>query len=245
MGIRHPRVRTPSRVDENLDLSGLFAPNPLTFFQISADGKFFSEQLVGYEAGYRSLVTPKLYVDIATFYNDYNYLESVEPGTPFSETSPPPPHLVVPFLIGNGLKGTTHGFEVAPDWKPTTWWQLKGSYSYLHMNLERRPGSLDPNTVASKEGSSPHHQVVIQSLFNLPRNFEFDQTYRYVSSLSYLNVPAYGEADLRLGWRPSPLLEFSIGGQNLLAPHHVEFIGDPGLPVEIERSAYGKITFRW
>src|SRR6266481_5979548 len=67
-------VRTPSRVEEDLQLTGLFVPDPLTFYRVVGDRGFFSENLVGYETGYRSLVKPRFYVDIAAFYNNYNHL---------------------------------------------------------------------------------------------------------------------------------------------------------------------------
>jgi iron complex outermembrane receptor protein len=236
-------VRTPSRVEEDDQLSELLAPNPPTFLRIIGDGRFFSEQLVGYEAGYRSLVRPKFYVDIATFYNNYNHLLSIEPGLPFSETSPSPAHLVVPFLIRNGLLGNTSGIEIAPDWRPTGWWRLEGSYSYLYMDLRRRAGSPDAATARSTEGSSPHHQVAIQSFLNLPKKLEFDQTYRYVSALPAQLVGSYGTADVRLGWRVTRYFGLSLVGQNLLQPHHAEFGGDPGALVGIKRSIYAKITF--
>ena len=239
-------VRIPSRLEEDVQIAGLITTTPLPIYlQIAGNGSFFSEQLVAYETGYRSLVTPRFYVDIAAFHNDYNYLYSYGNAPPFFETSPPPLRIIVPLIITNGIKGATNGFEVAPDWKPASWWELKASYSYLNMDLERRPGSPDISSVLSYEGSIPRNQAVIQSLFNLPRHFEFDQTYRYVSALPALSVPAYGTADLRLGWRPSEHVEFSLSGQNLLQPQHVEFLGDPGLPVAIMRSAYGKITLRW
>jgi len=65
-------------------------------------------------------VKPKFYVDIAAFYNNYNHLLSVEPGVPFSENSPGPPHTVIPFFFRNGLLGNTSGFEIAPDWTPAS-----------------------------------------------------------------------------------------------------------------------------
>lgn len=239
-------VRTPSRVEEDLQLSGLLVSNPLTFFRIIGNGNFSSEELVGYEAGYRSLVRPKFYFDIATFYNSYDHLLSLEPaGAPFSEASPPPPHVVVPFFLGNGLLGNTYGIEIAPVWNPLSWWRAQGSYSYLKVDLRRRAGSLDPTTVRSTEGSSPNHQVVIQSFLNLPRKLEFDQTVRYVSALPAQQVGSYLTADARFSWRATPKLEFSVVGQNLIQPRHAEFGGDPGPIVQVKRSAYGKITFRW
>lgn len=240
-------VRTPARLDEDLDLTGFFTATPLPIFvRIADNGKFFSEQLTGYEAGYRSLIRPRLYLDVAAFHNDYNYLESVGAASIFFEDSPPPLRLVVQVPFANGIMGSSDGFEMAPDWKPNRRWELKGSVAYVHMDLRRRPGSEDLDTVLSYEGSSPAFQASAQSLINLPRHLEFDQSFRYVGALPYLSVPAYETADVRLGWRPNPHLEFSLSGQNLLQASHIEFADqDPGLPIAIKRSAYGKVTYRW
>jgi iron complex outermembrane receptor protein len=237
-------VRTPSRLEEDLQVTGLLTPNPLTFFRIPGDRKFSSEHLIGYEAGYRTLLRATLYLDIAAFYNNHSNLLSVEPGTPFAESSPSPPHVVVPLLFRNGLLGNTSGFEVAPDWTPTHWWRLRGSYSYLHFDLKKEAGSLDATTVSSTQGSSPCHQVTIQSSLDLPNKLEFDQTFRYVSALPAQQVEAYATADVRFGWRATRSLELSIVGQNLFQPHHAEFGGDPGALVGIARSAYAKITWQ-
>jgi iron complex outermembrane receptor protein len=86
--------------------------------------------------------------------------------------------------------------------------------------------------------------VGFQSLFNLPRHFELDETYRYSSALPAQAVGAYSTVDVRLGWHVGEYLDFSVLGQNLLQPHHSEFGGDPGPLVQIKRSIYGKITWR-
>ena len=237
-------VRTPSRVEEDLQLTAMAIPNPLTFYRIVGDRGFSSENLIGYEAGYRSLVKPKFYVDIAAFYNNYDHLLSIEPGTPFLENSPGPPHAVLPFLFRNGLLGKTSGFEIAPDWTPISWWRLRGSYSYLYMDLNRHSGSLDTTTASSTEGSSPHHQIVIQSSIDLPKRLEFDQTFRYVSALPAERVGAYPTGDVRFSWHAMRSMEFSVVGQNLLQPHHPESAGDSGPLVGMERSVYGKITWQ-
>jgi outer membrane receptor for ferric coprogen and ferric-rhodotorulic acid len=85
---------------------------------------------------------------------------------------------------------------------------------------------------------------MIQSKLNLPKHFEFDQTYRYVSGLSALAVGSYNTADVRLGWHLTKQFELSIEGQNLFQPHHAEFAGDPLGLVGIRRSAYGKLTWQ-
>jgi iron complex outermembrane receptor protein len=237
-------VRTPSRVEEDLQLTAMAAPNPLTFYRIVGDRGFSSENLVGYEAGYRSLLKPKLYVDIAAFYNNYNHLLSIEPGAPFSETSPAPPHTVLPLFFRNGLLGKTSGFEIAPDWTPISWWHLRGSYSYLYMDLKKGRASLDTTTASSTQGSSPHHQIVVQSSVDLPKRLEFDQTFRYVSALPAERVGAYSTADVRFSWRAIRSMEFSVVGQNLFQPHHPEAAGDPGPLVGMERSVYVKISWQ-
>ena len=186
----------------------------------------------------------KFYLDITAFHNNYDHLLSIEPGTPFSETSPPPPHVVVPFLFRNGVFGNTSGFEIAPDWTPTTWWRLRGSYSYLHMDLNKDAASQDASTVNSTQGSSPHHQIMFRSSLDLPKKLEFDQTFRYVSALPAQLVEAYATADVRFSWRATRSLDFSVVGQNLFQPHHAEFGGDPGALVGIARSAYAKITWQ-
>jgi iron complex outermembrane recepter protein len=237
-------VRTPSRVEEDLQITALLAANPLTFLRVIGNRKFSSESLLGYEAGYRSLVGPKFHLDFAFFYNNYDHLLSAEPGVPFSESSPPPAHAIIPFFFSNGLLGRTAGFEIAPDWTPTHTWRLRGSYSYLHIDLQKSASSLDPSTVNSTQGSSPHHQVEIQSSVDLPKKLEFDQTFRYVSALPAQLVGAYTTADVRFSWHATRSLDVSVVGQNLFQPHHAESRGDPGPLVGIERSAYIKLTWQ-
>ena len=236
-------VRTPSRIDEDLQLTAFLSSNPLTFFRIVGDRKFSSEDLIGYETGYRTLVRPNLYFDIAAYYNDYTHLQSIEPGSPFFESSPSPSHVVLPFMFRNGVLGKTAGFEIAPDWTPTHWWRLKGSYSYLHMDLSKTSTSQDPGTISSTQGSSPHHQVLVQSSLDLTRKFALDQNLRYVSALPAQQVRAYATADAGFTWRARTGLNLSIVGQNLLRPHHAEYGGDPGA-VGVKRSIYGKITWQ-
>jgi iron complex outermembrane receptor protein len=237
-------VRTPSDTDEDLQTTTLQSANPLTFSRTLGNGEFISETLLGYEAGYRNLVTRRLAVDIAAFYNNYDHLSSLEPGTPFIETSPFPAHLVIPSVRGNGLLGNTSGFEIAPEWRPTHWWRLASSYSYLRMDLTKRSSSLDTTTVSSTEGSSPHHQVMLQSFTDLPGNLELNLSSRYISTLPAQLVGSYGTADAQVAWHPIHHFSFSVLGQNLVQPHHPEFGTDPGTLIGIKRTFYTNITWR-
>ncbi len=59
------------------------------------------------------------------------------------------------------------------------------------MHDNAKAGTFNALITASDNGSSPHHQVEMQSLFNLPKHFEFDTTYRYVSALpAQTSMPA-------------------------------------------------------
>jgi hypothetical protein len=83
----------------------------------------------------------------------------------------------------------------------------------------------------------------VQSQFDLPKRFTLDLDYRYVSSLPGLKVAAYSTGNARLGWSLGRHLDFSVVGQNLLQPYHVEFASDPGPSVAIRRSVYGKLVW--
>lgn len=238
-------VRTPSRVEEHLQFTALLLPSLPAFLRLTGDGGFTSEEMIGYEAGYRTSINSNFYVDLAAFYNDYDDLLSVEANIPFIETSPSPLHVVLPVLLRNGLVGATTGVEIAPNWAPTNWLHLKSSYAYLNIDLRNKPGSVDGSSAKSTEGSSPRHQVVVQSLLDLPGNLELDLTYRYVSALPAQSVRSYSTADARIGWRLGRQFDLTFVGQNLFQPRHLEFRSDPGPQVGIKRSAYAKITWTY
>jgi iron complex outermembrane receptor protein len=133
--------------------------------------------------------------------------------------------------------------EIAPEWSPKSFWRLRGSYSYLHMNLGRSPNSGDIGTGPIIEGSSPGHEATIQSSLDLSKAWQLDLTYRYVSALPGQMVSAYSTGDARLGWRLNRHVDFSIVGRNLFQPWHVEYGGDPGPLIGIKRSVYAKLTW--
>lgn len=240
-------VRTPSDVEEDFYLSGYIETTPSGvpyFARFNANNQFAPERLNGYELGYRRLFGDKVYIDIASFYNHYHDLFDEEIiGEPYLEDTPAPQHFLLPAQFGNGLYGYTKGVEIAPDWSITKFWRLRGSYSFLHMNIGRSPGSLDVGTAPGIVGSSPQHQAAIQTDFDLGKTVQLDLGYRYVSSLPGQLVSGYSTGNVRLGWRFAPQLELALVGENLLQPYHFEFGGDPGPLVGIKRSGYAKITW--
>jgi iron complex outermembrane recepter protein len=235
-------VRTPGRLDQDLELTGVASSNPPFVVRIEGDPTFKSEVLLGYEAGYRQLLTHSLYADVAAFYNRYDQLESYG-NIHFSTITSPVTALLLNVPYANGIDGITNGVEIAPDWKPTPWWELKGSFSHLHIMTQPRPGYGDTGTAASYNGTSPHREATAQSYLDLPHGIDFDLDYRFVSALPLQSVKSYQTGDARIGWKIGRQLEISVAGRNLLQPAHGEFTGDNGNAVGIRRSVYAGLTW--
>src|SRR5882724_5130322 len=65
-------VRTPSDIERDLNISAFLGtlPGGLPFFaRFNANRDFRSERMLGYEVGYRRLITSKIYFDLAGFFN--------------------------------------------------------------------------------------------------------------------------------------------------------------------------------
>jgi iron complex outermembrane receptor protein len=160
------------------------------------------------------------------------------------ETDPLNPTQVT---LGNKLYGSSYGLEAAATVRLLDWWRLKGSYTWLDMNLHRRSSSTDNTSVDRTEGSNPQNQFMIRSLMDLPHGLSLDATLRYADNLSAIKVDSYLTLDVRLGWQINRHVELEIGGQNLLQPRQTEFnpsfIQTPR--TEIQRAVYGRLTIRF
>ncbi len=240
-------LRTPSDADTDFALLGLVTvlPNGTPYFaRFNPNPNFAPEQLNGYELGYRRVIRRNVFLDVASFYNHYHDLFSEDIiGAPYLETDPGPPHFLLPAQFRNDLLGYTKGVEITPEWRPAKNWRVRGTYSFLHMNLTKAPGSPEIGTAPLIEGSSPHNQGRVESDLDLSKTVQIDLTYRYVSALPALGVPAYSTGDARIAWRFHRGFNLSLVGRNLLQPYHFESAGDPGPLVGIRRSGY--LSLAW
>jgi iron complex outermembrane recepter protein len=240
-------LRTPSDSEENFYLLGYIGmtPNGTPYFaRFNPNPNFAPEQLNGYELGYRRLVSKTFYLDLTGFYNHYHDLFSEDiTGGPSLETGPDGPYYLLPAQFRNGLLGYTKGVEIAPEWRPKDFWRLRGSYSFLHMNIGRAPHSGDIGTAPSIIGSSPQHEATVESALDFAKRFQLDLTFRVVSALPAQAVKAYSTGDARIGFRLSRQFDFSLVGRNLFQPTHYEDGGDPYGLVGIRRSVYAKLTW--
>ena len=237
-------LRTPGRLDTDVRELQLFSKSPAIFEAAVGNPNFKPEVLIGWEAGYRQLLSPRFYADVAAFHNQYDDLESYNAGGPtVSHPTTPYPYTLYAFQFANGLKGVTDGIEIAPNWKPANWFDLRGSYSHLHMALHSKPGFNQAVYAASDTGFAPHHEASAQAIFSLSHGWEIVPDYRYMSALPVNQIPAYQTADARVEWRFAEHYSISANGRNLLQPHHREGVGDDGNGVGIRRSIYAELEW--
>ena len=235
-------VHTPSRTDSDSTVIATIVPGaPPSELRLLGNPAIRSERIRAYEAGYRIQPTGQLQMDISAFYNEHRDMMTIEPQTAFIESG----IRIMPRTFGNKASATTHGLEWSGSWQPAEKWRVKASYSWLEMNINRAPDSLD-TSIETEVGRSPRNQLQFH-VFHAPdaRN-DLSASLYYVDSLTSLNVPSYTRMDVRWGWRPQRGLELSLTARNLLDPQHPEF-SNPSGPrnTELPRSIVGSATWRF
>ncbi|HMH55956.1 MAG TPA: TonB-dependent receptor [Gemmatimonadales bacterium] len=220
-------LRTPSRIDREL-----FAPaNPPYFLAGGPD--FHSEELLAYELGYR-FQRRALMMSLATFYNRYDGLRSIE------QANPP---AVFPVVIGNGAEGESYGAELTAEYKIADAWRVRAGYTEMRINLWAKPTSTDASA-GSNESQSPDRQFSLNSSVDLPLDLRVDAGLRSVGEIANQQLPGYTELDARLTWSPTDQLDLSLVGQNLLHRRHAEF-GTLAARREIERGLQGAVEWHF
>jgi iron complex outermembrane receptor protein len=214
-------VRTPARFDRDLNAAGVL--ERATGFQ--------SEEVIAYEAGWRSQPTPESSVSVSVFYNDYDELRvlAISPGSGL-------------LRFDNKMKGETYGVEAWGDYRVNDWWRLSAGANLLRKNLDLEPGAV---TLALDQhrGNDPEYQLSIRSYMDLTDELELDVGLRAVDELPDPRVPRYVTLDARLGWRVTEGFEVSLVGFNLLDASHPEVGATPQR--EVRRSVYisGRVSF--
>lgn len=241
-------VRTPSRAERyGSVLTSVVPPNPPTSpFPVSvvAQGNtsYKSEEVIAYEAGYRTTFSKSVSLDVTGFYNVYRDLRFAEEGTPsFNGTS-----ATQPLNFTNQLGGRTYGVEIATIWQMLDWWRWDVNYSWLHTHI-------NPNTIGAPQTNiSPQQRVSLRGVLSPWNDIDLDFWFRYVDSnfsvgsLGKNTINAYVTLDLRAAWRPIKDVELSVVGQNLLQQSHLEYVSEnQTYPTMIVRGLYGKISWNF
>jgi len=240
--------RIPSRIDTaiRVNFSALPGPGGLPeLVSLFANPAQKNEGLNAFEAGYRSTVSSRLSLDLSAFYNRYRDLESEDSGTPTLETSPLPPHLLIPLMFGNGNYGEAHGAELFAKWKATSFWTLSPGYAFFTMHTHPFAGNNDETLIAAFNGGTPDHQAQLRSSMSLPWHLEWNTAAYFVDRLPAQSVPSYTRVDTGLIWQAGERVSFSAYGQNLLREAHPEYNGVDliGPPSVVSRNAYARVEW--
>jgi iron complex outermembrane receptor protein len=242
--------RTPSALDASIrsDVSGFPGPGGVpALVALIGNPDVGDESLIAYELGYRSVPIKQLSIDFTTYYNDYNHQDTVEPGAPFFENTPSPPHLVIPLTYQNLMHGESHGAEVALNWQATDRWSLSPGYAFEQIHMHLDPTSQDTTSVMGKQGSSPVNSAQLRSHILLGHGLTSDTSVYFVDRLSDPREPSYTRLDTQITWQIRESLSIGFVGQNLVKDHHEEFVDSTASAstTMIKRSAYAKLVWRF
>ncbi len=236
-------ARTPSRGEAQANIALGSAPPPFTMIQVigQSDPKLRAEKVFSAEIGYRTQWTDKFSTDITAFSNHYTDLIMFRQGVLDFAT------LTQPMIwYNNSREVTTRGIEIASEWQVLDWMRFTGNYS--HLKIEMPYDAANPDTA----GLSPRHRGSLRWQMDLPEKVKLDLTLRHVGKLAGVGqeVQAYTTFDARLAYEPYTGLELAVIAQNLFSPRHPEYhdssaISLPGSALEVPRSIYGKLSWRF
>jgi iron complex outermembrane receptor protein len=229
----------PNQTEATVQYRQNIVPGAPVFLQAQGNPNLVAESVMAYELGFRGQPSDSFSWDVALFANNYHNIIGTTIGQPFVA----PPYTFVPSVFANNVGARTQGVELTSTWQLQKSWKLFGSYTFLNMNIDSPGGQ----TNATVTGSSPRNQLYLRSSWDLGRNVDYDLIGRYVDSLQGSPVPQYITMDMRLAWRVTKTIEAAVVGQNLLAPHHVEFVETSGglVGTQVPRSVYGSMTWKW
>jgi len=236
--------RAPSYRDVGLKATLAALPGPAAVVLLGNRG-FEDEVVLAYELGYRTQIYKRLSIDLASFFNRYYDLQSIEPLPPFIEPNTSPALLILPKTFANNLYGTTGGVEASVHWKVTDRWTVSPGYSFLKIHLHTKPASQDLGGPADIAGSNPVHQAQLRSHWEFARGFGWDANAYFTGPLTEQLVASYTRLDSQLTWDLLERVQLSLVGQNLLSDHHVEFNDDLALvnSSAIKRNVFAKIVW--
>jgi iron complex outermembrane receptor protein len=214
-------VRTPSRIDRQLEAEPFLAPAP----------DFTSEKLVAVEAGYRGQPSSTTSFSINGFVNFYDDLRTTE----FIDGA---------YMLENGSKGRTYGIEAWGNAQMTPGWRVALGASTLWKDLHAKRGHLDL-APRNSLGNDPRWQVKGRSDWDLTQRLQLTLDARAVGRIEMNpEIGSYVDAGGQLAWQATEAIELFVAGRNLLHRAHLES-NDPGAAQLAKRTVYAGARARF
>ena len=239
-------LRTPSIYERGIGVSLPAVPDasglPLIVTSFGNPGAQ-TENLVDVEGGYRVEAGTSGWIEVTGFLGRYDHLQTQEPEAPVVEFVPSP-RILVTTRVGNLLRATTRGVEVAGHWTPMPAWLLSGSYTAFDVSPTLDALSRDPLAV-SEDGSAPRAQWQLRSAFSLGARTSLDVAIFRVGRLEQYQVDGYTRADIIGEWRFSSRVSLMAIGQNLLTAAHPEFGGADSFVLATQVPRTLNLRLRW
>jgi iron complex outermembrane recepter protein len=238
-------VKTPSILNLSMQrpLSVDPGPDGLVLTTLVGNPNYKSENLLAYEGGYRLQLSRRFSIDATGFVNSYDHVETNET---LPDQIPPqanPSYTMAPTQWANNLFGTAYGAETVATWSVVPRWSLSGTYSWLKLKMRQNAASNDLSTGPSFNGEAPTNQFGARSSLRLCKNVDLNTWSEYVGGLLADQVPSYVRLDSNLQWHTGEYTRIEVGGQNLLTPHHPEFlVGNGAIATEVRRSFFVRMT---
>lgn len=213
-------LRLPNRLDNDVLI-------PLPEVGARGNKDFVPEELISNELGVRFALTRDFSIDLSTFYNKYDKLRGVEPST-----------TDIPQIVNN-YKGTSYGADLAAKWEVSSSLTFDAAYSFFELDLEPKGDTADIKTEVT-ERNAPRNQYWLRWNWQPSARYFVAGQLRHVDEIRGLDVPAFNDMSLRLGWNVTEAVQLSITGENLLESQHREW----GTDSEVERGVYAEIIWR-
>ena len=166
-----------------------------------ADPTLDDEVMDAYEIGWRSSPSEKFLWELSLFY--YDTKDAVFSGPP----------------IYNAFDYTSVGGELTFNYKPNSFWELQGSYSYSEGKKEGE---------SEKSTDFPESMASLKSLYMQKDNLKFVQNLYFTgnrilpSAYNELPIDDYLRLDLGMIWQVGEGWQIGLFGQDLLDPDHPE-----------------------
>lgn len=207
-------VQTPAQAFTDINLlNSVFsgpAPPAGTPSYVIGNSDLEAEVLYSYELGLRGRLTDELSADLAFFYNDYHTQKSYDlQGADLH--------------FENFLYSQAYGAELALDYRVSSEWQLKSSYSYITIDGKIKDGSVDLYSLEQVEGSVPAHMVKVQSFWQFAKDWNLWKSFYYMDNSNASSNEAFFDCDVTLNWQASSNLSFSLQGRHLFESSEQNF----------------------
>ncbi len=197
-------------------------PSPLIpFLQLS--GKFESEQIEALELGWRQEISKSIRLDTSLYQHDYKKIRTGRLQPQFEVGNG---YINLYAEAANGAKIQSTGLEFTAHWQPDHIWRHSLGLAYQNSKLQQPADERSLDTI----GSSPRWAWHATSDWRPNSQNSLRLTLRHVGRKPNINhaiaLAAYTALDLQYIYQPSPALQFSVGGYNLLGGRRLEAVSD-------------------